>query len=1370
MKQFAMSPPRWIMPGLLVVVAVMGLDARGDPGPGQVAGRGAAPPQVGPPPAGRSGQQLPPEPVVTTGLIVGRVVDAATGKPVPGATVTLAGGVPQAPVQVPPGTPRPAASPPPPPPRFLTDAEGRFAFRHLTRGTFNISASKPGYADGAYGRFRPNGPSRPIQLADHERVGEITLRLFKFAVVSGTVVDESGEPVVNTQVRAFRRALQAGRRVLTPSGGTAATDDRGVYRFAGLLPGEYAISIPMVTTSVPASFNNDGRNLNLQLTQNTGFNFSFVGGGGGRQVTPDGRFLLQSGSSPGAGGLTALVGAGGSLLAYPTQYYSMAATVAQATILKVASGEERSGVDFVLRLVPTANISGMLTGPEGPGGNYVLHLVPAESDSLSFDQDVATAVTDDTGAFMFLAVPAGQYVVQTARTPEPAPPPPPPPPPGSTSRTEQTTDPGGRTIVTTTTIGPTGAVLNVDRRMVSPPMLWTAAPVALGGTDLDGVTLVLREGLKISGRVEFVGAAERPPASRLAQVPVVIEPADARQRGGFQQPGRLNPDGTFTLGGLLPGRYLVRVGGAPGGWTMQSAMLNGVDVSDVPLELGERDVTGVVVTFTDRIAELRGTVRGLKPDAEPPAVLLFPADSTSWRQFGINPRRMRLNRASPTGQFAFGAVPSGDYFLVAIPDEYSGEWMDPVYLDLLSRTAARITIGEGERKTYDADLSDVRPPGGGAPVPAVFPALSLPPVAAVDDTDAQRDTNPASGPFVPEQVLAPPVQGRDRAVPDRVGTAVITGTVLDEGTNRPVRRVRVSVRCPEMRNERVEMTDDAGRFAITRLPPGQCTVSASKPAYLTGYHGAMRPGRGPGVPITLVEGQTVAGLAVMVARGGVISGVVLDQFGQPYVGGRIRLFLYQRRDGERVLVGAGGSGTLTTDDRGVYRVYGLMPGSYVIGVTPASPAGGTSETRQLSDSDMRAALADLARRDTPPPLAPGTGTPAAGPNAGRPMAPAPPGPPPAVPLAGRAVGLATVYYPGTVFDTDAGAVTVAAGQEAAGVDFTMLLVPTSRVEGVVLMPDGQPASRVQVQLSSFQGTSMSNTTVRVQPDGKFQAIGVAPGRYSLIARLTPAPASPPPPPVAGPPGFGVSPAQSPGLAYWAQHDLALNGDDATGLVLTLAPAMTLTGRMAFDSQAGTRQPPPSSVRINLETVGPSRTGYSPRAVQADESGVFTVSGITPGRYRLNAFAQTSGPNDPGWVVRSALVDGREAYDRPVEIPGGRNIQGAVITLTDRVTELSGSITDAAGAPAVGLQIVLFPTDRTYWTTSSRRMRGPTRPGPDGTYRVGNLLPGEYYLAAVRELEPGDWGDPAFMEQIAAVALKLTFVEGEKKVQHLRTGG
>ncbi len=1370
-----MRPNRWLLSGLVAFAVAAGHLTRPDIA-AQV--QGAPPPTAGqgrggmqtPPPQGQQTQK-PPPPLVASGLIVGRVVDAATGRPVAAATVMLQGGAaPPPPTPVAPGMPRPAAQPPAQPPRFLTDGEGRFAFRNLTRGTFNLTANKPGYSDGAYGRFRPGGPTRSIQLDDNERMGEITVRIFKMAVIAGAVVDEAGEPSIGTQVRAYRRVLQSGRRVLNQAS-TATTDDRGMYRFANLTPGEYIVSVPIVSSSTPAGFTGAGRNPNFEWTANTpGSGFYFAGGG--RPVTPDGRFVLNGGSPSGGGSLAlaATADSAGRMLSYSTQYYSVASTVAQAQVLKVASGEERSGVDFVMRLVPTTSVSGMLLSPEGPAAHYVLHLVATDADNFSYDPDAATAVTDETGAFQFLGIPAGQYVVQTTRMTEPMPPPPPPPPPGATSRQDKTTDQSGRTIITTTTVAANGTVLNVNRQTVSPPMLWAAMPVVIGDTSLDGVTLQLREGFKISGRVEFSGSAERPPAARLAQSPVVVEPADGRQRTNFQQPGRVSQDGTFTVTGLLPGQYFVRVGGAPGGWVTQTVSFGGQDISDVPVEV-ERDLGGVVVTFTDRVSDLRGTVRGLKEDAASPVVIVFPSDSTAWKTYGINARRMRTARASTTGSYNIGPLPAGDYYIGAVPDEYSSEWNDPAYLEILTRVAMRISIGDGENKVQEVEVQDVRPPGGGVPLPVVAARPTATPAAASIET--VMDEPRVSGPFVPESAPAPQ-QVRDRPVIDPIGKGSIAGVVVEDGTNRPVRRARISARTPEMRNEVVAYSDDQGRFMLPRLTAGPYTISVTKPAYLSGYHGGTRPGRGPGVPVPLKDGQNLTGITVSMARGGVISGTVLDQFGQPYSGGRIRVMQVQRRDGERILVGSGGSGNLMTDDRGVYRIYGLMPGTYAIGVVPVVQSG--QETRSLSDSEMRAALMDLSRKDSPPPAQTRNA------DGNRVIPPAPPGPAPVVPISGRALGLSAVSYPGTVIESDAGTFTVNAGQEVSGIDFTLMFVPTARVEGTILMPDGQPAGRSQVQMTSTVGTSTTNTTVRIQPDGKFQALGVAPGRYTVVARLTEVrpgvPATPGALPPLPPPGSGVPlpalPQQAPGPTLFAVQDLHVTGEDIMGLTLTLAPTATISGRVAFEGASASTLPEGATIRVSVDVFGTPRPSATTRFVTVDRSGAFTISGIVPGLYRMSASVQTNTPTPmgagPSWMVRSAVLERRDVFEQSFEITPGRSLEDAVVTLTDKVPELTGTITDANGNPVSGLQILLFPTDRAAWSTSHRRMRGPVRTQNDGTYRFLGVRPGEYHLAVVTELEPGDWGDPAFMEQVAAASLKLVFADGEKKVQNLKIGG
>src|SRR6185503_15767461 len=71
------------------------------------------------------------------------------------------------------------------------------------------------------------------------------------AAIGGTVTDENNEPVVGIYVRALAIASIAGARQYA-AGPIALTDDRGMYRIAGLPPGQYLISVPTVGASIPA--------------------------------------------------------------------------------------------------------------------------------------------------------------------------------------------------------------------------------------------------------------------------------------------------------------------------------------------------------------------------------------------------------------------------------------------------------------------------------------------------------------------------------------------------------------------------------------------------------------------------------------------------------------------------------------------------------------------------------------------------------------------------------------------------------------------------------------------------------------------------------------------------------------------------------------------------------------------------------------------------------------------------------------------------------------------------------------------------------------------------------------------------------------
>jgi hypothetical protein len=224
-------------------------------------------------------------------------------------------------------------------------------------------------------------------------------------------------------------------------------------------------------------------------------------------------------------------------------YYPAVTTIAQAAPVIVASGDDRSGIDISLKFVPTSNISGRLLGPDGPVPNYMLHLVPTNTGEMTADPAVATAITDADGSFMFIGVPAGQYVAQTVRVPRAVPFGPPAP------STTVLLPNGSASFSSSQGSGPTPPALP------SEPTLWAVAPISAGGQDLQDVTIRLQKGLIVSGRVEFEGTGERPPADRLSVIPIILEPADGKPRASTM-PGRITPNGQFTTQGVPPGKYL----------------------------------------------------------------------------------------------------------------------------------------------------------------------------------------------------------------------------------------------------------------------------------------------------------------------------------------------------------------------------------------------------------------------------------------------------------------------------------------------------------------------------------------------------------------------------------------------------------------------------------------------------------------------------------------------------------------------------------------------------------------------------------------------------------------------------------------------
>lgn len=556
---------------------------------------------------------------------------------------------------------------------------------------------------------------------------------------------------------------------------------------------------------------------------------------------------------------------------------------------------------------------------------------------------------------------------------------------------------------------------------------------------------------------------------------------------------------------------------------------------------------------------------------------------------------------------------------------------------------------------------------------------------------------------------------RDGGVSSAVaGTGLIAGVLMNSDTPpAPIRRALLTLSGSTLTVNPMTSTDDAGRFVFTGLPAGRFLLSASRTGYVRDTYGSRQPG-GAGSPIALGAGQRVT-ITMKLTRAAVITGTVLLPTGAPTSSARVALLKSSVVNGEQRLVFA--QGAYGTDDRGTYRVSGLAPGEYFV----------TASAWNTGAEDVR--LTDLSIV------------------------------PPALPAG---VGYSPVLYPGVVDPARAVAITVTAGEERAGIDIPMQFVPTSRIEGVIVDPAGQPAQRVEASLVDTVPVPRQAIAVRSGPDGRFSVTGIPPGRYLLRVRAAPSGAPPAP---LHPGGRGGSPMP---LSLWASPELDVDGHDLSDVVVRLQPGRTVSGRIVFEPGS---TPGPTGFGLFVVSLEDSsaRLGQSAAVALANDDGTFALSGVAPGRYRFTVQLPSASRSLTGWTLKSAVVDGRDVLDEPLTVTAGRDLTGMAITYTDHATELSGVLSDATGQRAPEFFVVAFSTDRKYWTDGSRRAVA-IRPARDGSFTFVGLPPGEYYVCALTKVDNGQLGDPAFFEPLIGASFRIALREGEKKKQDLRIGG
>jgi hypothetical protein len=553
--------------------------------------------------------------------------------------------------------------------------------------------------------------------------------------------------------------------------------------------------------------------------------------------------------------------------------------------------------------------------------------------------------------------------------------------------------------------------------------------------------------------------------------------------------------------------------------------------------------------------------------------------------------------------------------------------------------------------------------------------------------------------------------------PMKTGTAHIRGRVVSFDTGSAVRRAAVRLTGPEG-SVRHTTTDGEGRFEFRELPAGRFNLWADKSGYLSAQYGQSRPS-GSGQPIELADGLVLDKADIVMTRASAISGRVLDEFGEPVTDATVTAMRSAWMNGRRGLQPAGRMAT--TNDLGQFRVFGLTAGDYYVSATVRDNAG-------MSMAVMTAA--------------PASGAPVTG-------------------AATPSSGYAPTYFPGTASVAEAQKITIAAGQDAPNTDFALIPARLARITGTVVNAAGKPVEGTVVDAVARSGelafgpdAGRSTPTAR---DGAFILMGVPPGDYLLQTEPLMIMTS----------GSGdmmtFTARLGGGDAEIGSLPVTISGEDLSNVVIVTSKGATLTGQVTFDGGAK----PGSLTSLSMAAqpfgiLGPMDEFHGSRAAVGTD-GAFAMRGLSGTRLiRPQGLPK-------GWMLKSVLANGVDVTDTGIEFKPGEAHTGIEVTLTSKVTGISGSVKGPSGAPTGDYTVVLFSDDPQRWTLPNSRYVIRAQPNEDGRFEVGGVPEGGYYAAATDTLLPDDWTatDPDVLDRLRTTATKVTLTEGTTKVVELK---
>nr|MBA2621092.1 carboxypeptidase regulatory-like domain-containing protein [Acidobacteriota bacterium] len=561
----------------------------------------------------------------------------------------------------------------------ITNASGEFEIKRVRAGSYFPLVNAPGIVTPvAFLTERQNGGSEAEMFAEIGRVfppivvngindADVSVPATRGGAIGGRVTYADGDPAIGVSVEVMRKREGKFTTVLANFSalgsmmfgggdiGGSKTDDRGVYRFSGLPPGEYIVKV-----TEPAEH----------------------------------KASDASGSGSSMDGFAAMFG--GQPASLLTTFYPDAANAKEAKTLNVELGQEQGEVNITILERGLFNVGGTVLNKIGkaPVKNAQVTLKKTDDQTSSPFEEIErrrqTVSTDALGRWQFKEIPKGNYTVVV----EP----------------REIYEDGDVAVVMTnmSTSMPmnTSVVVNTSTASAAlppkPKLAKKFQEITIDNQDLANVVVELSTGATVSGTIAVEGGKPMPNfvsvlahnerEEKLAMVQVDNTLNNYRRtEGGAASMGKTeNENHDFKLEGVPEGKVFIRFLMNDDSFYVKSARAGDTDLLASPLDLKESEsLKNVQVTLANDTGILVGKVSGAQD--EPRAarrILIVPTD--------VNKRRARnlhvYSASDEKGEFTQKLAP-GEYFVILFePQTGGGSGAFDKWLDEAVNDAAKVTI------------------------------------------------------------------------------------------------------------------------------------------------------------------------------------------------------------------------------------------------------------------------------------------------------------------------------------------------------------------------------------------------------------------------------------------------------------------------------------------------------------------------------------------------------------------------------------------------------------------------------------------------------------------------------------------------------